>query len=126
MPPLARVLAVDDNAVILEMVTNFLTLQGYEVLTASTFSDALMLLTAVPTDIVLLDMGLSDADAVTSVRQIRAGHPDVPVIMVTGTVDPELTRDTLLKAGAFDSVTKPVDFEHLARVIETAIGRRQK
>lgn len=54
----ARVLAVDDDPQILEMLTDFLTVHGYEVVTAENAGDAFMLLAVAPPDVVLLDIGM--------------------------------------------------------------------
>lgn len=123
MPGAARVLAVDDDPIILEMLTEFLTSQGYEVLTAQNAGDAFMLLEVSPPDVVLLDIGMPGVDGMTALRRLRVVRPDLPIIMLTGSIDVDLGRDTL-KRGAFDYVAKPVDFDRLSHVIEAALAHR--
>ena len=123
MPGAARVLAVDDDPHVLEMVSEFLTLQGYEVVTAQNAGDAFMLLEAAPPDVVLLDVVMPGVDGMTALRRIRQVHPELPVIMLTGSIDIELARNTL-KRSAFDYVAKPFDMDHLVRVVEAAVAHR--
>lgn len=121
--PRARILAVDDDPQVLDTLTEFLTLHGYEVTTAQNGGDALMLLAVAPADVVLLDIAMPQVDGVTALRRIRIDHPELPVVMLTASPDLDMARRTL-KQGAFDYVTKPIDFTHLARVIEAAVAHR--
>ena len=106
---------------VLDVLTDFLTLEGYEVVTAENGGDALMLLAVAPPDVVLLDIGMPGIDGVTVLRHIRASYPKMPVIMLTANADLGLARATL-KGGAFDYVAKPFDYDHLAQVVEAAVA----
>ena len=78
-----------------------------------------------PPDVVLLDIempGLAGADALLAIRAVA---PAVKVIMVSGTSDAALAQRTLAH-GAFDYATKPVDLEHLAQSMETALMMKQR
>lgn len=123
MPPIARLLAVDDEREVLETLAEFFTLRGYEVVTADNAGDAFMLLAAAPPEVVLLDIGMPKIDGLTALRRIRQSHPELPVIMLTANVDLELARRTLT-SGAFDYVAKPFDLEHLIQVVEAAVAHR--
>ena len=116
-----RILAVDDNAQFLEMLTKFLTALGYEVMTATDAGNAFMVVAVAPPDVVLLDIGMPGVDGVTALRRIRAHDPELPVIVCSANVD--IARDSLKRA-AFDYVAKPVDFDRLARVVEAAVANR--
>jgi DNA-binding NtrC family response regulator len=63
---------------------------------------------------------MSDVDGVTALRRIRVDHPDLPVVMLTANPDVDMALRTI-KQGAFDYVTKPIGFTHLAResVVDT-------
>ena len=69
-------------------------------------------------DVVLLDFHMPGMDGLEVLRRIGTL---APVIMVTANTDIPAARETL-KSGAFDYVTKPVDFDHLDRVIEAALA----
>ena len=69
-------------------------------------------------DVVLLDLHMPGMDGLELLWRIRTL---APVIMVTANTDVPAARQTL-KSGAFDCVTKPIDFDHLDRVIEAALA----
>jgi len=123
VPRIVRVLAVDDDHMILELLTEFLVSEGHEVVVAQSASTALLLIARALPDVVLLDIKMAGIDGMTALRRIRVRHPTLPVIMLTANDDADQARDTL-KLGAFDYVAKPFDFGHLASVIEAAVAHR--
>lgn len=115
-----RVLVVDDDTAMREMLSEFATLKGYTVRSVSNGADALRAVVEDPPDVVLLDIempGLAGAEALIAIQAVA---PAVKIIMVSGTSDAALAQRTLAR-GAFDYVTKPVDLEHLAQSLETAV-----
>ena len=102
------------------MLSEFGTLKGYTVRSVSSGADALRAVVEDPPDVVLLDIempGLTGSDALIAIQALA---PAVKVIMVSGTSDVALAQRTLAR-GAFDYITKPVDLEHLAQSVETAV-----
>ena len=83
-----------------------------------------MLLTLAPPDVVLLDIWMAGTGGLSILRRICARHPGLPVIMVTGHEDDLVMARATLRLGAFDHVTKPFDFFHVARVVEAALAHR--
>ena len=122
MSRLARVLVVDNERMILEILTEFLASQGYEVVGTRGAADAFTMMEVSPPDVLLLDISMPLVDGVTVLRRVRALYPELRVVMVTANADEEVARDTL-RRGAFDYVVKPFDFAHLARVVEAAVGQ---
>lgn len=120
----ARVLAVDDDPVILDVFTEFLQVQGYETFTATNTEHAVRLLAATRPHVVLLDMAIAHSDGMTILRKIRTQYPEIPVIMVTANPDPDLMRDPL-QLGAFQYIAKPFDYVHLADAIAAALASRR-
>ena len=115
-----RVLVVDDDPAMRETLSEFVTIKGYTVRSVSSGADALRAVVEDPPDVVLLDIempGLPGADALIAIQAVAAA---VKVIMVSGTSDAALAQRTLAR-GAFDYVTKPIDLEHLAQSLETAV-----
>jgi DNA-binding NtrC family response regulator len=115
-----RVLVVDDDSSIREMLSEFATVKGYTVRSVASGADALRAVVEDPPDVVLLDIdmpGLAGADALIAIQAVA---PAVKVIMVSGTSDAALAQRTLA-SGAFDYVTKPVDLDHLAQSLDTAV-----
>ena len=122
MSRVARVLVVDDEPLIVDILTDFLSAQGYEVVGAHGAADAFTMMEVSPPDVLLLDIALPLVDGMTALRRVRALYPDLHVVMVTANADEQVARDAL-RRGAFDYVVKPFDFEYLARVVGAAVGR---
>jgi DNA-binding response OmpR family regulator len=119
-----RILLVDDEPALLDMYTDFLTEQHYEVRTATDGETAIKTIGEWEPDIVLLDIQMPGPSGVESLATIRALAPDVKVIMVSGISDTDLARRALAY-GAFDYVTKPVDLEYLGRSVGAALLMRR-
>ncbi len=114
-----RLLLVDDEASVRDILTDYFTAQGHVVETVTDGTAALGALTERPYDLVLLDIRMPGLDGVEVLKRIRA-HSTVPVIMVTANEDVALARLTL-KLGAFDYVAKPFDFAYLDRAVTAAL-----
>lgn len=119
MSPSRRILIIDDDPAVVELLRDYFTEAGYTTDTALTGRDALTLIPQSRPDVVLLDIRMPDMDGVEVLGRIRAAHAVIPVIMITGNDDIALARNTL-KMGAFDYVAKPFDFGYLAQAVATA------
>lgn len=118
----ARVLVVDDEEIIVEMLTMGLNYEGFEVSVARTGFEALEQARSARPDIVVLDVMLPGIDGVEVCRRLRAGS-DVGILMLTAKGEVE-DRVVGLDSGADDYLVKPFTFrELLARV--GAILRRK-
>jgi len=113
---LGRILAVDDEASVLEVLSEYFAEQGYHVETAGSGPEALARLGQARPDIVLLDVRMPGMDGLEVLKRLRTGDPALPVIMVTANEDVDLARETL-KLGAFDYVSKPFDFSYLEQAV---------
>jgi DNA-binding response OmpR family regulator len=113
---LGRLLIVDDEQSVREVLSEYFTGQGYEVESAQDGAEALVAVLRYRPDLVLLDIQMPGLDGVETLRRVRAVAPAVPVIMVTANEDVDLARDTL-KLGALDYVAKPFDFTYLERAV---------
>ena len=100
-----RVLVVDDEAKLLEVVTSFLKADGYEVFTADLGQKALTLFDNCHPDLVILDIMLPDIQGDELCKAIRK-KSRVPIIMLTARIDDE-NQVKCLDLGADDYVTKP-------------------
>jgi DNA-binding response OmpR family regulator len=113
-----RLLVVEDDAAIAAPLVRALRREGYDVDLVERGTDAVDHAGTGPTayDLVLLDLGLPDADGVDVCRRLRSMHPQLPIVMVTARQE-ELDAVVGLDAGADDYVTKPFRLaELLARV----------
>jgi len=113
-----KILVVDDEQNILELLEYNLKKEGFEVLRADTGEKAAMLLERTKPDLILLDRMLPGIDGLDLLRKIRGADrfSDIPVIMVTARAD-EIDKIIGLELGADDYVTKPFSVRELvARV----------
>ena len=113
-----RILVVEDDEPIAEALASGLTREGYEVCKAATGNDAL---NSLPTDFILLDLGLPDRDGIDLFESLRAVSP-APIIMVTAR-GAEEDRIAGLNLGADDYVVKPFGVRELVARIN-AVTRR--
>jgi len=118
MTPQARILVVDDEPGLLDVLQEHLSIGGYHVETALNGEAALAAIARSRPDVVLLDFHMPGMGGLELLRRIRAL---ARVIMVTANTDVPAARETL-KSGAFDYVTKPIDFDHLDQVIAAALA----
>lgn len=116
-----KILAVDDEPKILEVISAFLTSRGYEVFTAMTGSQALGIFDREDISMVILDLMLPDISGEEICRQIRK-KSRVPIIMLTAKVE---ESDLLcgLQTGADDYITKPFRLLELQARIEAVLRR---
>lgn len=115
-----RLLVVDDETPVVEVLCEYFTTQGYSVETAGNGADALAAARRRRPDLVLLDIRMPGMDGVEVLKKMREVDPSVAVIMVTANEDVALARETL-KIGAFDYVAKPFDFRYLDRAVSAAL-----
>ena len=122
--PAGRVLIVDDDAEIRELLEEFLDRHGYASRSASTASSAFWALMHEVPDVVLLDISLPGLSGVEIIPAIRYANRDVKIIMITGSTDLELSKRALAY-GAFDYVAKPVDLAYLLLSLDAAVTAKR-
>jgi two-component system OmpR family response regulator len=118
----ARLLVVDDEATILELLSGSLRLAGFEVMTASSGAEAVRAAASGRPDLVLLDVMMPDGDGFEALRRIRSGGGEVPVIFLTAR-DEVPDRVAGFAAGADDYVTKPFSLDELLGRIRAVLKR---
>jgi two-component system, OmpR family, response regulator len=118
----ARLLVVDDEPTILELLAGTLRFAGFDVRTAVSGADALRIAAADRPDLILLDVMMPDCDGFEVVRRIRAGGPRVPVIFLTAR-DNVTERVTGLTLGGDDYVTKPFSLDEVLARIRAVLRR---
>jgi two-component system response regulator AdeR len=119
--PAARILVIDDNPGVVDILVAYLRREGYAVSGALTGDEGLKDFILVRPDLVLLDITLpGEMNGIELLKRIRSINPTGRVIMVTGNTDPVLARESL-KLGAIAYVDKPFDFSYLKRVVAAAL-----
>jgi two-component system, OmpR family, response regulator len=118
----AKLLVVEDEEMILELLSGSLRFAGFDVVTAVSGAEALRAVRASRPDLVLLDVMLPDGDGFEVVRRLRSSGPDVPVIFVTAR-DEVHERVAGLALGADDYVTKPFSLDEVLERIRAVLRR---
>jgi len=116
-----HILVVDDEAQIRELLALYLTKQGYKVSTASTSSETLAFVHQNPVDLVVLDIGLAEEDGLNLLARIKAGHPEVRVVMLTGMGFVEDLLHEAHEKGADGYVSKVLPLDELLLTIRRVL-----
>ena len=114
--PAAKILVIDDNSAVVDILATCLGGEGHTVLSALTSDEGLKLVVLFRPDLVLLDVALPGMNGIEVLKRIRSINPIARVIMVTGNTDPQLARQAL-ELGAVAYIDKPFDFDYLKRVV---------
>jgi two-component system, OmpR family, response regulator len=115
-------LVVDDEAMILELLSGSLRLAGFEVLTAASGAEAVQAAASGRPDLVLLDVMMPDGDGFETLRRMRSEGAEVPVIFLTAR-DEVSDRVRGFAVGGDDYVTKPFSLEELLGRIRAVLKR---
>jgi DNA-binding NtrC family response regulator len=120
---LPRVLVVDDKPNFLSLYRKLLA-DRMEVLTAGSAAEALEILAETQVEVVLSDIRMPGMDGIALLRELKARHPTIEVILVTAHGD--IPQAVLaMQEGAYSYLTKPFDPEEALRELEGAVERRR-
>lgn len=122
-----KILVVDDEPNIIELLKMNLESSGYEVLEASTGMEAITKTNLFSPDLVLLDLMLPDIDGLQVCGMLKKNHitEDIPIIMITAKSE-EVDKVQGLTIGADDYITKPFGISELEARIKTVLRRSDK
>ena len=119
-----RVLVVDDNAEVRQMLEDALTALGYRTRTVADGAAAVRAVIDESPDVVLLDVYMPGLSGVGALPTIVALAPHAKVIMISGAANEDVLKRSLA-FGAHDYVTKPFEISSLSRALETALAMRR-
>ena len=120
-----EVLLVDDEPLILKLLSMHLESLGWKTHTATSGNLALQLLESVKPDLIITDMTMPDGDGKMLLEGIKKKNLGQPVVFfVTG--DNELSTDQAVKLGAAGSLEKPIDFDKLEKILEDTRNLKNK
>ncbi|MDQ3734211.1 MAG: response regulator transcription factor [Actinomycetota bacterium] len=120
-PDARRILVVEDDATVRDVVARYLERDGYEVTALDRGSAALAAVSSLNPDLVILDLMLPDMSGIDICREVRRTSP-VPIIMVTA-LGEEADRVLGLEVGADDYVTKPFSPRELVLRVASVLRR---
>ena len=118
-----KILVVDDDRNLIEVLMVRLESAGYEVVTALTEEQAIEAAKSEPPDLAIIDLQLEKSDGIALMQKLRALLPDLPVIILTahGTIENAVEA---MKKGAYSYVTKPFNARDLLLQVEKALENR--
>ena len=116
-----HLLLAEDDTVLANALVDKLSLAGFKVEHAENGPVAQYLVRKHAFDVAILDLGLPMVDGLTVLKQIRASHPELPVLILTA-LDQIDSRVAGLNAGADDYITKPFAFTELEARDRTSVG----
>ena len=111
-----KILIVDDDENVLKVMQAQLEFGGFQVFTAKNAHGMLLAVSQSDYHAVLLDLGLPDMDGLEALKKLKSFKSSLPVIIVTGNHEEEKGRQAMA-LGAWDYVTKPIDFKYLRNIL---------
>ena len=118
-----RVLVVDDDPIILDSLSEFLQIEGYDVLRARAYDEAMDTLAAGAVDLVLSDINMPGGNGFELLHAIRKKHTETVVIMMTGYGTIESAVEAI-KMGAYDYLTKPIIDDELKLCVQRSLAQQ--
>src|ERR1700687_4626341 len=105
------------------MLAIFLHKRGFEVVTASSFTEGVAAAARFNPDLILSDIKMPDGNGLDLLRKVKSESPKTPVIMITAHTS---TQDAIeaMQAGGVDSIAKPFNVEELAMIVDRALGEK--
>jgi two-component system response regulator HydG len=119
-PEKATVLIVDDDAAHLSVVKTVVKSWGYDVEGADDGSEAVEKAKERPFDLIVMDVRMAEMSGIDALKTIKGYNPAIPILIMTAYSSIESAVEAL-KAGAYDYLTKPLDFDVLKLTIERAL-----
>ena len=114
------ILTIDDEENIRNGLADNFELEGYDVKQASNGEEGLKLIAEGGIDLVITDLRMDGISGSEVVQKVTSEYPGIPIIVLTGhgSID---DATAALKAGAFDFLTKPLDLDHLNKIVKNAL-----
>jgi DNA-binding NtrC family response regulator len=116
-----RILVVDDQESMRDMLADLLDMMGYESCTVESGSQALEKLIASEIDLVITDLNMPEMDGLELMKRIKARSPGMPVIVITG-YGTFNTERQVLSDGADGYIPKPCTINRVQETVNTALG----
>jgi len=118
-----RVLVVDDEEGVRNLLQRTLEGTGYNVVTAADGQEALDKMSELDIEVVLLDIKMPGMSGIEVLKQLTAYYPDTCVVMVTAVGDAQTAVETM-KLGAYDYIIKPFNPEEMVLTVQRAVEKR--
>lgn len=114
----SRILLVDDDGETRELLRDYLTDSGYEVMVAADGQRACKVLSSFDADLVVTDLEMPTMDGLQLIRWLRRWRPGCAILLVTARSDRELQLCRLGRQAGFECMNKPIDVDRLGQTVE--------
>lgn len=118
---MARILVIDDNPAMRDMLIETLVAIGHETYGAATGMNVATLMRAHPADIVITDILMPEKDGLETIAELRSGQPQVKIIAISGDPKDWKVLNMAKKIGAHQIMSKPFTSQEIVAVVETLL-----
>ena len=117
---MARILIIDDEAMIRNLLVNILEREGYETITATDGIDGIKIYRENPADLIITDLLMPEKDGLETIMELRRDFKDVKIIAMSGggKIDPKTYLQIARTMGAIEIITKPFDLRELLKTVQ--------
>lgn len=119
-----RIVIIDDEPQIRDMLQKILQRYGYEVAVAENGKEGIKLCANKPADLVITDLTMPEKDGMETIKELRSDYPGVKIIAMSGGGDrfPEYFLDKAIESGAVTSLKKPFRKDDILKVVYEILG----
>jgi YesN/AraC family two-component response regulator len=117
---MARILIIDDEAMILNLIKKILEREEYEIITASNGKDGIKIHRKNPADLIITDLIMPDKEGIETIMELRRDFQNVKIIAISGggKVNPETYLQMAKTLGAIKTLAKPFDRKDLLKTVQ--------
>ena len=117
---MARILIIDDEAMIRDLLVQILDREGYETITASDGKDGIKIHRENPADLIITDLLMPEKDGLETIMELRRDSQDVKIIAMSGggKIDSKTYLQIAETMGAIETLTKPFDLKELLKKVQ--------
>lgn len=115
------ILVVDDDATILDMISDGLRHQKHPILTAKSGEEGLAILAKEPTALVISDQKMDGMSGIEFLKRVKAVYPETLTIILTGYADLRTAQEAINRAGVYKFMTKPINIIELQITVKRAM-----
>ncbi len=121
----SKVLLIDDDGDLRQLLRRFLVRSGFEVLEAGHGREALNLLRGGAVDLIVTDIIMPDMEGIELILELRRSHPGLPIIAMSagGRIGPGSYLELARRSGARATITKPFDLREFSRLVDEVLAR---
>ena len=121
-----NILIVDDEVTIRELLTGYLTANGYHVTAAASVHEAVRLAEKAPPDLLISDLQLEDGDGFEIIERIKRQQPDLPVILLTGVLFDEDVVEQVIRNMVNLYLEKTTPLAKIGESIKELLGEKPR